>query len=141
METSIIKFFVSRASRDCSVSNTNAKMLLNMGRGDMATANEVFQHHLSVFGAGNIDEILVDYGDRVWRGLSGAREFFHLWIEDLLPVGSRFDIIDRQVVDDWLCITWTAESDNYKFDYGSDTFLIRDNKILRQTAATLHHRK
>ena len=73
METSIIKFFVSRASRDCSVSNTNAKMLLNMGRGDMATANEVFQHHLSVFGAGNIDEILVDYGDRVWRGLSGGR--------------------------------------------------------------------
>lgn len=115
----------------------------------MATVNEVFEHHLSVFSAGNIDDILVDYsaqtimihGDRVWRGLSGAREFFHLWIEDLLPVGSRFDIIDRQVVDDWLCITWTAESDNYKFDYGSDTFLIRDNKILRQTAATLHHRK
>jgi hypothetical protein len=141
VETSIIKFFVSRASRDCSVSNTNAKMLLNMGRGDMATANEVFQHHLSVFGAGNIDEILVDYGDRVWRGLSGAREFFHLWIDDLGPAGSCFDIIDRQAVNDWLYITWTAESNNYKFDYGSDTFLIRDNKILRQTVATFHHRK
>ena len=139
METSIIKFFVSRASRDCSVSNT--KMLLNMGRGDMATANEVFQHHLSVFGAGNIDEILVDYGDRVWRGLSGAREFFHLWIDDLLPAGSRFDIIDRQAVNDWLYITWTAESEKYKFDYGTDTFLIRDDKILRQTVASLHHRK
>ena len=72
--------------RDCRVKNTNAKTLLNIGKGDLATANEVFEHHLSVFGAGNINEILVDYsdetimiyGDRVWRELSGAREFFHL---------------------------------------------------------------
>lgn len=115
----------------------------------MATANEIFEHHLSVFGAGKVDEILKDYtdetiiiyGEKAWRGLDGARDFFHLWIDDLLPAGSRFDIIDRQAVDDWLYITWTAESDEYKFDYGTDTFLIREDKILRQTVATLHHRK
>ena len=115
----------------------------------MLSANEVFDHHLSVFGSGNIDEILTDYtedtimiyGDRVWRGLSGARDFFHLWLDDLIPAGSRFDLIDRVAVDDWLYITWSAESPRYLFDYGTDTFLIRDGKILRQTVATFHHEK
>ncbi len=115
----------------------------------MAKTADVFEHHLSAFGAGDVDDILTDYtedtimiyGDKVWRGLNGAREFFHMWIEELLPAGSRFDLIDHQAVDDWLYITWTAESDKYKFDYGTDTFLIQDGKILRQTVATLHHRK
>lgn len=115
----------------------------------MATADEIFDHHLSVFGAGNIDEILTDYteqtimifGNRVWRGLDGARDFFSMWIDDLLPAGSTFDLIDRQAVDDWLYITWSAESEKYKFEFGTDTFLIRDNKILRQTVATYHHAK
>ena len=115
----------------------------------MATADEVFDHHLSVFGAGDIDGILADYtddtimiyGDRVWRGLAGARAFFHMWIDDLIPAGSRFDLIDRVAVDDWLYISWTAETDRYRYDFGTDTFLIRDGKILRQTVATFHHLK
>ena len=52
----------------------------------MAIPTEVFAHHLQAFAAGDIDEILRDYredsvmlyGDRVWRGLAGARAFFKL---------------------------------------------------------------
>lgn len=84
----------------------------------MATAAEVFEHHLQAFAAGDIDQILLDYdehsvmlyGERVWRGLAGARAFFTLWLEQWLPSGSRFDIIDRQAVEDMGYLTWTAES-------------------------------
>lgn len=115
----------------------------------MASANEVFDHHLEAFGGGNINEILRDYtddtimiyGDRVWHGLDGARDFFSMWLDDLLPAGSRFDIIDRHVVDDLVYITWTAESDKFVVDYGTDTFLVRDSKVVRQTVATQHRPK
>ena len=115
----------------------------------MKTANEVFDHHLAAFGAGDVDEILRDYtedtvmiyGARSWRGLAEARAFFAMWLDELLPPGCRFDLIDRQVTDDLVYITWTAESDAYVFDFGTDTFLVQDGKVARQTVATLHRRK
>ncbi len=115
----------------------------------MASAADVFAHHLQAFAAGDIDEILLDYsehsvmlyGVREWRGLAGARAFFTLWLEDWLPSGCRFDIIDQQAVDDMVYLTWTAESAAYVYDFGTDTFLIKDGKVLRQTVATLHRRK
>lgn len=114
-----------------------------------ASADAVFEHHLAAFGAGDLEEILVDYTDATvmihnehyWRGLDGARAYFARWLDELLPAGSRFDLIDRQVTDDLVFITWTAESPHYVFDYGTDTFLIEHGKVVRQTVATLHRRK
>ena len=115
----------------------------------MRSADEIFDHHLEVFGAGDIDGIVSDYseasvmmyGDRTWLGLEGARAFFHLWLDDLIPAGSEFNLIDRVSSDDMLYITWTAESAGYVFDYGTDTFVMKDGKIWRQTVATHHHAK
>ncbi len=115
----------------------------------MQTTQQLFDHHLEVFAAGDIDGIVSDYsehsvmvyGDKVWRGLDGARAFFHMWLDDLLPAGCRFDVIDRRVVDDMIYLTWNAESDAYVFDFGTDTFIVRDGKVLRQTVASLHRRK
>ena len=115
----------------------------------MATANDVFEHHLAAFAAGDIDEIVKDYapnsvmlyGERIWHGLDGARAFFQLWIDDWIPPGSRFDVIDRQATADVVYLTWTAESDNYVFEFGTDTFVIKDAKVLHQTVATHHRRK
>ena len=115
----------------------------------MATPEQVFEHHLAAFGAGDIEEILVDYtdatvmihNDRCWRGLAGARAYFARWLDELLPAGSRFDLIDRQFTEDMVFITWTAESERFVFDYGTDTFLIERGKVTRQTVATLHRAK
>lgn len=115
----------------------------------MASAAEVFDHHLQSFARGDLEEILRDYDehslmiyeDRVWRGLAGAREFFTLWLDEWLPSGSRFDLIDQLAVDDTVYLTWTAESAAYIYDFGTDTFVIKDSKVLRQTVATLRRRK
>ena len=108
---------------------------------------QIFEHHLGVFGSGDIEGILADYnetsviiyGDKIWRGIEGARDFFHLWLDNLIPTGSDFNLINRISDDDMLYITWNAESENYIFDYGTDTFIFKDDKIWRQTVAT-HHR-
>jgi len=115
----------------------------------MRNAGEIFAHHLEAFGAGDLDEILVDYtpdtlmiyGDRIWRGLDGARDFFSLWLSEWIPAGSRFDVIDQHTVDSVVYLTWTAESEKYVFDFGTDTFVMRDGKVLQQTVATKHRLK
>ena len=115
----------------------------------MKKASDIFQHHLEAFEAGNIVEILLDYdeasvmiyGDNVWSGLEGARAFFNMWITDLLPSGSSFDLINQVSTTDMTYITWSAESTKYIFDYGTDTFVFKENKIWRQTVATQHRIK
>ena len=74
----------------------------------MSGAADIFAHHLEVFGNGDMDGILSDYsedsvmmyGDKQFTGLAGAREFFNLWLNDWIPAGSRFDLIDMQTSDD-----------------------------------------
>ena len=115
----------------------------------MSSTEEVFRHHLEAFAAGDIDEILKDYSestlviynDRVARGLAEIRLFFEHWIDELLPPGCRFDLDHVQVVDDLVFITWTAESEKLEFELGTDTFLIRDSKVQRQTVAAKIRRK
>ena len=107
----------------------------------MASAEEVFRHHLEVFGAGDLDQILSDYTDesvvmyedRVARGREEIREFFHHWIDNLLPPGCRFDLERLEATEDLVLITWTAESEKWLFEFGTNTFWIPDGKILRQT--------
>ena len=109
----------------------------------MADAEAVFRHHLDAFAAGDVDEILKDYSDdtiviyndRVARGRAEIREFFNYWLESLLPPGCRFDLDRLEVVDDLVFITWTAESEKWVFELGTDTFLIRNGKVERQTVA------
>jgi ketosteroid isomerase-like protein len=115
----------------------------------MSAAADIFAHHLEVFGNGDMEGILSDYsedsvmmyGDKQFTGLAGAREFFNLWLNDWIPAGSRFDLIDKQTSDDMVYITWTAESENYVFDFGTDTFIMKNGKVWRQTVATAHRKK
>lgn len=115
----------------------------------MRAATEIFEHHLEVFGAGDIEGILTDYtdasvvmyGDKIWRGVEGVRVFFSMWLGDLIPPGSDFNLIDQISSEDMMYITWTAESINYTFDYGTDTFIFKDDKVWRQTVATHHSAK
>ena len=115
----------------------------------MQTAEAVFRHHLEAFGAGDLDEILTDYtddsvaiyDDRVARGRDEIRAFFEHWLEALLPPGCRFDLERLQATEDLVFITWTAETEKLEFELGTNTFLIRDDKILRQTVAAKIRRK
>lgn len=107
----------------------------------MRTADEIFDHHIAVFGDGDLQAILSDYDaesvmiyrDKIWQGIDGAREFFCMWLDELMPSGSDFELISRLSVEQTLYITWRAESEKYIFDFGTNTFIVRNDKIWRQT--------
>ena len=101
----------------------------------------VLAHHLEVVAAKDVDAILSDYTDssvlytqeRQFRGLGELREFFTGFVGLLTPeVLAKFKMV-RQDMDGEIAYTiWTVGD---MIPLGSDTFIVRDGKIIVQTLA------
>ena len=99
-------------------------------------------HHLESFGKGDLDGLLSDYTeeskiltpDGVLQGTAAIRPFFEKFGETL-PPGSDFKMIKQIVDGETAYIAWTTESEKVKFVLGTDTFVVRDGKIVTQTFA------
>ncbi len=109
-----------------------------------ATTQEVLDHHLQAFGAGDLDGILEDFTDQsviitpdgVWRTQSERSEFFSTLFAEFGKPGMSFSM-DQQVVDGKIAyIRWTAETAENTYELGTDTLLVHDGKIVTQTFAT-----
>ena len=105
-------------------------------------------HHLTAFGGGDVDEILADYTeesvlitpDGASRGLEAIRPFFEKCVE-ILPPGSDFQMIKQVIEGELAFIFWKAESGNSRIPMATDTFIIRDGKIVLQTFAATIEKK
>lgn len=104
----------------------------------------VLHHHLAAFGAGDVDEILADYTDEsvlitprgVTRGLDALRAAFTAMFSGLFAPGTyEFDLDAEHVDGDVAHITWHATCATMEIPLGTDTFVIRDGRILTQTFA------
>ena len=99
-------------------------------------------HHLQAFGEGDIDAILSDYAedavlispDGLLRGHGEIRPLFEK-LGDMLPPGSSFELLQQIIEGEVVYIVWSAESSGYNIPLGTDTFIIRDGKIVTQTLA------
>ena len=107
------------------------------------TAKATLEHHLEAFGKNDIDEIMDDFTEQseVWtpegaiKGLEAIRAFFS-YAFTLFPKDSlRFDLKQMIVNKDKAYIVWSAESAIIDVPLGTDSFEIKDGKILWQSAA------
>lgn len=104
----------------------------------------VLDHHLGAFGSGDIEELLSDYTDdsvlitpsATFRGIDELRTAYDNFLE-ILPPGCDFELVKKEIVDDMAYIIWNAESDKCKVHFATDTFIIRDGKIVQQTVGML----
>lgn len=104
------------------------------------TPEEVFAHHGSTLGAGDLEGILEDYTDdailivqsRIYRGKEGARQVFTQLLADVPD--AEWDL-STVFADDVLYLEWSAasESAGRRIDDGIDTFIFRDGQIRVQT--------
>lgn len=108
-----------------------------------ASTQEVLDHHLQAFGAGDLDGILEDFTDGsviitpdgVRRSRQERSDFFSTLFAEFAKPGMSFSM-DQQVVDGEIAyITWSAETADNTYELGTDTFLIRNGKIVTQTFA------
>ena len=109
----------------------------------MSTTEEVLNHHLSTFGARDLEGLLSDYTEDsvllspqgTFRGLEQLRNLYTAFFDEFGKPGMTFDM-DCQIVDgETALIVWKAETADNVYEYAADTFVIRDGKITSQTFA------
>ena len=108
----------------------------------MHSTKQVVDNHLKSFAERDLDGILSDYApDAVLftpQGLlrgKAIRELFEALISEFSKPGSRFTLDHLSVDGDYAYILWRAETADHLYEAATDTFIVRDGKIVGQSFA------
>ena len=109
----------------------------------MVSTKDVLQHHLKSFGEGNLKDILSDYApgavlftpEGPLRGTDAIRPLFESMIAEFGKPGAVFSMKQQSVEGDHAYILWAAETADNVYEMATDTFLVRDGKIVVQSFA------
>src|SRR5258705_8039231 len=108
-----------------------------------ATTQDVLTPHLACVGKGDLAGMMADYAaesrfftpDGLLRGSEAIRGFFRRLFEEFAKPGMSFEMLRQEVDGDTAYIVWKAETADNRFELGSDTFIVRNGKIVTQTFA------
>ena len=109
----------------------------------MASTKDVMDHHLKCFGEGDLKGILSDYApgavlftpDGPIRGADAIRPAFQALFSEFAKPGAVFSMKHQSVEGDYAYILWTAETADNVYEVCTDTFVVRDGKIVAQSFA------
>lgn len=109
----------------------------------MASTNEVLDNHLKCFGEGDLKGILSDYApgavlftpEGPLRGAGAMRPFFQALIAEFGKPGAVFSMNQQSVDGEYAYILWTAETADNVYEMATDTFVVREGKIVAQSFA------
>jgi ketosteroid isomerase-like protein len=118
-------------------------MIAQKEDGEMASTKDVVGRHLEFFGKGDLKGILSDYApgavlftpDGPLHGADAIRPFFQAMIAEFGKPGSAFSMKQQFIEGDYAYILWTAETADNVYELGTDTFVVRDGKIVAQSFA------
>lgn len=107
------------------------------------TSRNILQRHLSSFQQNDLEALMADYSsesvlitpDSNYSGIEEINDFF----TDLMahfPKQKSILEIDKTVINDDLAyIVWHGKTPSLEVPFATDTFIIKNGKILRQTFA------
>ena len=105
------------------------------------TTEDVLTHHLACFGKGDLDGIMADYTaasrlftpNGVLRGTGAIRELFMAIFSEFAKPGMSFEMLRQDIDGDTAYIVWKAETADNGYELVTDTFLVKDGKIVTHT--------
>ncbi|MDB5298583.1 MAG: SnoaL-like polyketide cyclase [Phycisphaerales bacterium] len=108
-----------------------------------ATTQDVLTRHLNCFGRDDLAGTMADYTaesrffapDSLLRGPEAIRSFFVKLFEEFAKPGASFEMLRQEVDGDTAYILWRAETADNVFELATDTFIVRNGKIMTQTFA------
>lgn len=97
----------------------------------------IIDHHLEALQAGDVDEVMKDYADDAVlitagmgtaEGIDALREAFSMIPAEMF---AGFELTEQVVAGETVMVTWKSDA----LSFGTDTFTIRDGRIVAQTVA------
>lgn len=109
----------------------------------IASTSEVLDRHLKCFAERDVDGVLADYSSDavlfvptgLLRGPDAIRPIFETLASEFAKPGSSFSMQHRCVDGDHAYILWTAETADNWYEFATDTFVVRNGKIVAQSFA------
>ena len=109
----------------------------------MSSTKDIIDRHLKCFAEGDLTGLLSDYApdtvmflpDGARRGADSIKPFFQALFEEFGKPGAAFSLKQQSVEGDYAYILWTAETADHVYEVGTDTFVVRDGKIVAQSFA------
>jgi ketosteroid isomerase-like protein len=107
----------------------------------MTSTKDVIDHHLKAFAERDLKGVLSDYAPGAvfftqqgqLRGPDAIRPLFQAMIAEFGKPGARFSMKEQFVEGDYAYILWNAETADNVYELGTDTFVVRDGKIVAQS--------
>lgn len=111
------------------------------GNRALVATKDVIDHHLKCFGERDLEGVLSDYApDAVFftangllRGVGEIRPLFQAMIAEFEKPGAAFHMKQQFIKDDHAYILWNAETADNIYELGTDTFVVRNGKIVAQS--------
>jgi hypothetical protein len=110
---------------------------------DETITRQVLDHHIEAFRTNNMEETMADYTeesvlitpDATFRGLAEIRKNFEGAFAAFPKDSTTMNVTSTRVSGDIGYMLWTAKTPKFELTYATDTFIIQDGKIVRQTYA------
>jgi ketosteroid isomerase-like protein len=107
----------------------------------MPTTREILDHHLNAFFSYDVSGVLSDYGNDIvfftadgpLNGVDAVRPLFETLIAEFRQPGSRFNMQQYFVAGNHGYILWNAETPANVYEMATDTFVVRDGRIVAQS--------
>jgi ketosteroid isomerase-like protein len=107
----------------------------------MTSTKEIIDHHLSAFAERDLKGVLSDYApgavfftqNGALKGVEAIRPLFQGMIAEFAKPGATFNMKEQFVEGDHAYILWAAETADNVYELGTDTFVVRDGKIIAQS--------
>ena len=102
---------------------------------------EVLEHHQKALKQGDIDEVMSDYAsgavlftkDAALKGSDAIRHMFETFLAEFAKPGTTLNRKQQLVDGNYAYVVWTAETTHNVYEMGTDTFVIREGKIVAQS--------
>ena len=109
----------------------------------MPTTKDVLGQHLKCFGENDLDGVLADYSSdavlftpgSALKGIDAIKPFFRAFLSEFAKPGASFSMREQCVEGDYAYILWTAETADSSYEAATDTFVVRNGKIVAQSFA------
>ena len=107
------------------------------------STSDVLDRHLKSFAEHDVDGLLADYSsDAVLftpagplKGPAAIKPLFQALVSEFRTPGSSFTMQLRSIEGDHAYILWTAETADNSYEFATDTFVVRNGKIVAQSFA------